>query len=101
MGRFLVAVMPLLLTLLFAWLTMEGHLNLGAGCKDIVLVVPIMIWSLVFLVCYIAFWWRGFTLGRSVITSSALATGLVVSAWVVLFGISLLVTGPQIMYLLG
>ena len=89
-GRFLVAVTPLLLTFLFAWLTMEGHLNLGAGCKDIILAVPLLIWSLVFLACYIVLWWRRFTLGRSVFISVALATGLVVFAGVVLFGISLL-----------
>jgi hypothetical protein len=72
MGRFLVAITPLLLTLLFAWLAMEGYLNLGAGCKDIILAVPLLIWSLAFLVCYIILWLRGFTLGRSVINSVAM-----------------------------
>jgi len=86
-GRLLVAVSPLLLTFLFTWLVMEGYLNFGGGEKEIFLAVPPLIWSLLFLLCYLVLWWRGLALGRSVVVSSAIATGLVALAWVVLYGV--------------
>jgi hypothetical protein len=86
----LVAVTPLLLTLLFGWLTTEGYLNLGAGCKDVFLAVPMLAWSLVFFLCCIVSSWRKLTVNRSIVTSAAVATALVVFAWVVLLGISML-----------
>ncbi|MBI4964695.1 MAG: hypothetical protein HY913_15555 [Desulfomonile tiedjei] len=85
--RFLVAVSPLLFTLLFAWLVMEGHLNLGGGCKDIFVAIPLLVWSLAFLICYVVLWWRGRALGRSVAIASVVATGLVLVAWVGILGI--------------
>jgi hypothetical protein len=91
MTRILVGIAPLLLTLLFAWLTMEGYLNLGAGCKDIFLAVPMLMWSLAFLVCCTAFWWRGISFRRLIVRSFALATGLVLVAWAVLFAFSLFI----------
>jgi hypothetical protein len=85
--KLLLAFVPLLLTVLFAWFVMDGYLNFGGGEKEIILAVPLLIWSLVYLCCYLFLWWRRITLGRSVAVSSALATGLVVIAWVVLFGV--------------
>jgi len=89
-ARLLVAFTPLLLTFLLTWLTMEGHLNFGAGCKDVFLAVPLLIWSLVFFLCHVVLWWRKFTFGRLIAVSCAVATGVVVFAWVALFGFSLL-----------
>jgi hypothetical protein len=82
-ARLLVAVVPFLLTLLFAWLV-SGHLSLGGGEKDIFLVIPLLLWSVLFLCCYLVLWWRRFALGRSVAVSAGFATALVVIAWVVL-----------------
>jgi hypothetical protein len=86
--RLFVGVVPLLLAVLFAWLVMEGHLNLGGGEKDIFLAVPLLIWALVYLCSYFVLWWRGFAIGRSVWVSSGLASGLVAVAWLLLFGAS-------------
>jgi hypothetical protein len=85
--KLLLAFVPLLLTVIFAWLVMDGYLNFGGGEKEIILAVPLLIWSLVYLCCYLVLWWRRITLGRSIAVSSGLATGFVVIAWVVLFGV--------------
>jgi len=85
--RLLLAVAPLLLTVLFGWLVMDGYLNFGGGEKDIFLLIPLLLWSFVYLCCYLVFWWRQCGLGRSVALSSVIATGFVVIAWVILFGI--------------
>lgn len=86
--KLLLAIIPLLLTVLLAWLTMEGHLNFGGGEKDIFLAVPLLLWSLVYLCCYLVLWWRRSSTGRSIAMSSGLATGVVAVAWAVLFGVS-------------
>ncbi len=86
-GKLLVGVTPLLLTFLFAWLVMEDYLSFGGGEKEIFLAVPPLIWSFLFLVCYLVLWWRRLAPGRSVVVSSAIATGLVALAWVVLYGV--------------
>lgn len=84
--RLLVAAAPLLLTVLFGGLVMEGGLNFGGGEKDVFLVVPMLLWSLVFLCCFLLLWWRQSTLGRAVALSAIIATGFVVAAALILFG---------------
>lgn len=84
-------VLPLLLSVVLVWLTMEGQLNFGGGEKDVFLAIPLLLWSLTYLCCYLVLWWRGSPTRRSVMVSSGLATGLVLVAWVVL----LLVTWPR------
>jgi hypothetical protein len=86
--RLLLGIVPLLLTVLFAWLVIENYLNFGAGEKDIFVALPLLIWSLVYLISYLVLWPRGSAIGRSVAISSAIATGFVVIAWIGLFGAS-------------
>lgn len=85
--RLFLAVVPLLLTVLFERLVMEGHLSFGSGEKDLFFAIPLAVWSLVYLCCYLALWWRRFAIARSVVISSALATGVVAVALLALFGI--------------
>lgn len=86
--RVLIGFLPLLLTVLFAWALLEGGLSLGGGEKEIFLVVPPLFWSLVYLFCYLVFWWRGSAIGRSVARSAGIATGVVFAAWLLLLGAS-------------
>lgn|GEM_PF-958522 len=82
-ARLLVAVAPFLLTFLFAWLV-SGPLSLGGGEKDILLAIPLLLWSLLFLCCYLVLWWRRFTLSHSITVAAGFATALIVVAWLVL-----------------
>lgn len=78
---------PLGLTLLFGFLVAEGHLNLGGGCKDLFAVIPLLLWSLIFLSAYLLFWWRGRPPLRAAAWAAALSTAGVVAAWAVLFAV--------------
>jgi hypothetical protein len=80
------AVIPLLLSLLFGWLVMDG-LNFGGGDKEILLAVPFLFWSLAYLFCYVTLWWRRSTLGRTLALSAIFATGILVIAWLALLGV--------------
>ena len=91
--KLLLAIAPLLLAVLFAWLVMEGHLNFGSGEKEIFLAIPVLLWAFAYLCCYLVLWWRGSELGRCVGLSSGLATGFVVSAWLLLLFVLLLKSG--------
>jgi hypothetical protein len=86
----LLAVLPLLLTLLVAWLVMESHLTFGGGEKDVLIAVPLLLWSLIYLSCYLVLWWRRASMARMLALSSGVATGVVAMAWLVLFGFTLL-----------
>jgi hypothetical protein len=78
-------IVPLVLTALFGWLLMEGHINFGSGEKDIFLLVPLLFWSLVFLVAYLVLWWRNAPLRRNVVMSTCIAVAVVVVTWLLLF----------------
>lgn len=89
-ARIAVALSPFGATILFAFLTMEGHLNFGSGEKDIFLSVPLLLWSLVFFASSLIAWWREVPLGRAAGISAVLATGIVVLLWVSLLAFVLL-----------
>lgn len=86
--KLFLAVAPLLLSLLFGWLVMDGHLNFGGGDKEIFLAVPLLLWSLAYLCCYVTLWWRRAPLGRTLALSASIATGFLVIAWLVLLGVA-------------
>jgi len=81
--RLLVAVAPILLTLLFAYLA-AGPLSLGGGEKDILLAIPLLLWSLLFCGAQLVLWWRRVALGRSIAIAAGVATVLVIVAMTVL-----------------
>jgi hypothetical protein len=61
---------------------MEGYLSFGGGEKDIFLSVPLLLWSLIFLVSSLIAWWRKSTLRRAAAISAIVATAVVVLIWV-------------------
>lgn len=78
-------LVPLGLALLFGALVTEGHLNFGGGDKDIFLVLPLLVWSIVFLPVYLVLWWLRRSPGRAAGWAAAISTAVVVLAWIVLF----------------
>lgn len=82
--RWATATGPLLLSLALAWLV-TGPVSLGGGEKDILLVIPLVLWSFLYLCGCLVFWWRGVSLGRSVAGSAGMATGLIVLTMVALY----------------
>jgi hypothetical protein len=91
--RTLLAVAPLGLTPVLGWLISEGWLNLGGGCKDIVMVLPWMAWSLVYFIVFVVLTVRNRSLVRSVAVSAGIATALLGVALAVLYVLSLVGIG--------
>ena len=83
----LVAVAPLGASLLFAW-SLTGSLSLGGGEKDVILAIPLVAWSALFLVSCLVLWWRRVPLRPTVALAGGIATAGVVVA---IFGLLALV----------
>jgi hypothetical protein len=86
--RILIAVAPLLLTLLLGWSTVTGDLGWAGAETNSVVTIPLFVWSSVFLLCYLALWRQGFALGRSLALAAGIATQLALLTWIVLFIVS-------------
>jgi hypothetical protein len=86
--RLLIAGLPLLLALLFAFLV-TAPLSFGSGEKDILLALPLLLWSLVYLVCFLVLWVRHRPLWRSCAVASGVATGVVFVLWLTVLIVTL------------
>ena len=78
LARIAIALGPLLLTLLLGWLTVGG-MSLGAGEKDVFLLLPLLAWSLFFLVAYSVQWRRGAASMRGALWAAMVATALLLA----------------------
>jgi len=83
-GRLITAGLPLMLTPVLGWAINAGHLNFGGGEKDIILLVPWLLWSTIFAVGALVCWRRRVPLGRSLLWAAAWATGGLLLLWLVL-----------------
>lgn len=80
---------PLALCLLVGWLLTKGSLSLGGGEKDILLVFPLAVWSLVFALSSLTLWARGASLAKSSLVSALVASGALAAAFAALVVVSL------------
>jgi len=85
----LIASVPFAATLLFGYLIAESVLNFGSGEKDLFLVLPALLWSLIFALALLVFRLRGARIARSTARAAIVATVLLVLAWL---GLLVLVT---------
>jgi hypothetical protein len=81
-------LLPLAISPALFFLIAEGHLNFGGGEKDILLLVPWLIWSLIYAIVFGILWARGWPARRSVAYAASLATALILVAWLALFAYS-------------
>ncbi len=85
--RLLWMLSPLAVTPLLGWLIAEGWLNFGGGEKDLVLLIPWLIWSVCLLLIGAICWrrWQGFGpwAGRSL----AWSFGISLLGWITLLGV--------------
>jgi hypothetical protein len=80
---------PLALTPLLAFLISEDYLSFGGGCKDIILLIPWLVWSAAYVLIFIGLWIKKHSFGWLVGYSAAGATGVVALAWIILLVVSL------------
>ena len=81
----LLALLPLLLTPALFFALAEGYLNLGGGEKDIVFVIPWLLWSLLFAVSAIVMIVRRRGVTQWTLRSALLATGILFGIWLVAY----------------
>jgi hypothetical protein len=72
----LLALLPLLLTPVLFFALAEGYLDLGGGEKDLVMVLPWLLWSLLFAVTATVLIVRRRPVVRWITVSGVVATGL-------------------------
>ena len=77
--------LPLGLTPLFGYLLAEGWVNLGGGEKDLLMLIPWLIWSLTFSIVFIVFWVKKRSLQTIIIYAVTAATALLFILWLGLF----------------
>ena|SRR3990172_5042366 len=84
LGRLALGLLPVALTPALGFLLAEGYVNLGAGCKDIFAVIPLLVWAFGYFIFSLVFWWKGTPIVRSVLYAAIWATGFMALMWVIL-----------------
>lgn len=84
LSRLGLGLLPLALTPVMGFLLAEGYVNLGAGCKDLLALIPWLIWALAFFICSMFLWRKGASLLRAALYAAAGATGIMVLLLIIL-----------------
>ena len=87
--RLILSIVPLALTPLLGFLIAEGYLNIGGGEKDLFLLIPWMVWSLVYFVLFLILWRRKFPIKKGCDYAAVGATG----ALALIYGVILIWPG--------
>lgn len=82
--RLTMSLLPMALTPAMAFLLSEGYVNMGGGCKDILLLLPWTLWVLLYGVISLGAWWRGLSPVRAAAWATGGATLALLLAWLVL-----------------
>ncbi len=82
--RLILSIVPLALTPLLGFLIAEGYLNFGGGEKDLLLLIPWMVWSVVYFVLFLIFWKRKFSIQKGLGYAAGGATGALALIYVVM-----------------
>jgi hypothetical protein len=82
--RTFLALAPLAASPVLLFAIAEGVLDLGGGEKDLLWLMPWLLWSVVYAVSSLLLWRRGWTIGRSVVRSGAVGLIAIAAAAVVL-----------------
>jgi len=91
--RVLLSILPLGLTPLLGWMISHDYVDLGGGCKDIIMIFPWMGWSLLYLVIFLSLTIRRASFKKTVAWSVAGTTGIMAILFGVLFVWSLASSG--------
>ncbi len=94
LSKLVACLLPLALTPIWVFLISEGYLNLGGGCKDVILAIPWLVGSVFYSLFFIVFWIKGLTLRWLVAYSSASAIGVLILLWIILFVSSIYSVSP-------
>ena len=87
--RLILSIVPFALTPLLGFLIAEGYLNFGGGEKDLFLLIPWMVWSVVYFVLFLILWRREFSINKGCDYAAVGATG----ALALIYGVILIWPG--------
>ncbi len=82
--RLILSIVPLALTTPLGYLIAEGYLNFGGGEKDLFLLIPWMVWSVVYFVLFLIFWRRKLSIQKGCGYAAGGATGALGLIYVVM-----------------
>jgi hypothetical protein len=77
--KIILLTIPLLLTPLWVFLIAEGIVTLGGGDKDLLVLIPYLFWSLLYLVSGIIFWKH--SLRRMILSSILYSMVIMLTLW--------------------
>ena len=80
--RFILCILPLGITPVLALLIAEGYLNFGGGEKDLLLLIPWILWSILYAIIYVAQWIKKAKTSKSIYFAAGGATGLMMLLWI-------------------
>ena len=87
--QMVICLLPLAFTPILGFLLADGTLNLGGGEKDLLLLIPWLIWSFIFLVIFVISWIKRLSIKKGLTYSAGGATAILV-----MIGIAMLVWSP-------
>jgi len=79
--RALVLITPLLATVLISFLVAEGYLSFGAGEKDLVLLIPLCLLSLLFMISGALLWRAEISIRAWLLKSLMYSVSIVIFLW--------------------
>ncbi len=82
--RLILSIVPLAVTPLLGFLIADGYLNFGGGEKDLLLLIPWMVWSVAYFVLFLIFWRRKLSLQKGCGYAALGATGALALIYVVM-----------------
>jgi hypothetical protein len=83
--RIILLLLPLALTPVWTILISDGLLNFGGGEKDLLLLIPWLIWSFIFLVIFITCWIKKLSIKKGLAYSTGGATAIIIIIWLLMF----------------
>jgi len=86
--RLALCLLPAALTPLLLYLISESYLNFGGGEKDIILVIPWLLWSILYAIAFAVCWVKRFAIRRTLGYAAGIATAIVAVIWFVLLFVS-------------
>jgi len=83
--RITLCILPLALTPLWAFLISDGYLNFGGGEKDLLLLIPWLIWSVIYMIIFVVSWIKKLSIKKGLTHSAGSSTVILVLIWLVMF----------------
>ena len=84
LGRLGLCLLPLGLSPLWVFLIGDGYLNFGGGEKDLFLLIPWLVWSILYAIIFAVCWAKGMSTRRVLAYSAGGAAVLVILVWLAL-----------------